>query len=95
MAIPVTVYSTSYCGYCVRAKQLLERKGVAYTEIRVDLDPAARAQMEHRSGGRRTVPQIFIGDRHVGGFDDLHALDRAGELDRLLGTAHPPSNPDK
>jgi glutaredoxin 3 len=79
----VLLYSTDHCPYCVRAKQLLERKGVSYEEVRVDADAARRAEMESRSG-RRTVPQIFIGERHVGGFDDLYALERAGQLDPLL-----------
>jgi glutaredoxin 3 len=82
----VLVYSTDYCPYCVRAKQLLTRKGVAFDEVRVDQDLAQRQLMEQRSG-RRTVPQIFIGDRHVGGFDDLYALERRGELDALLAQA--------
>ena len=83
----VIVYSTGWCPYCVRAKALLERKGVPFREIRVDEDPAERETMLARSRGQRTVPQIFIGDRHVGGFDDLYALDKAGELDQLLGRA--------
>jgi glutaredoxin 3 len=83
----VVVYSTGWCPYCVRAKALLERKGVPFREIRVDEDPAERQTMLERSRGQRTVPQIFIGDRHVGGFDDLYALDKAGELDQLLGRA--------
>jgi glutaredoxin 3 len=83
----VTIYSTGWCPYCDRARGLLERKGVMFSEIKVDEDPAQRDFMLQRSGGRRTVPQIFIGDRHVGGFDDLYALDKAGELDRLLGRA--------
>ena len=66
---------------------MLQRKGVTFSEIKVDEDQAQRDVMLQRSGGRRTVPQIFIGDRHVGGFDDLYALDKAGELDRLLGRA--------
>jgi glutaredoxin 3 len=84
-ASDVVVYSTGWCPYCVRAKALLERKGVPFREIRVDEDPAERQTMLARSRGQRTVPQIFIGDRHVGGFDDLYALDKAGELDPLLG----------
>jgi glutaredoxin 3 len=83
---PVTLYSTHFCGYCDRARALLQRKGATVTEIKVDEDPAQREAMLKRSGGRRTVPQIFIGERHVGGFDDLAALDRAGELDKLLGS---------
>jgi glutaredoxin 3 len=66
---------------------LLERKGIAFREVKVDEDNAQRDIMLKRSGGRRAVPQIFIGDRHVGGFDDLYALDKAGELDKLLGRA--------
>jgi glutaredoxin 3 len=80
----IVIYSTGWCPYCVRARALLERKGAAFREIKVDEDPAERATMLSRSGGRRTVPQIFIGDRHVGGFDELYALDKAGELDELL-----------
>lgn len=79
------MYSTHYCPYCVRARALFERKQVAFKEIKVDEDPAQFAAMLKRSGGRRTVPQIFIGDTHVGGFDDMAALDRAGQLDSLLG----------
>jgi glutaredoxin 3 len=81
------MYSTAFCGYCQRALNLFERKGVNVREIKVDEDAAGRAAMLKRSGGRRTVPQIFIGERHVGGFDELAALDRAGELDKLLGRA--------
>jgi glutaredoxin 3 len=83
----IVMYSTGWCPYCVRARGLLERKGAAFREIKVDDDPAERERMLARSGGRRTVPQIFIGERHVGGFDELYALDRAGELDQLLGRA--------
>jgi glutaredoxin 3 len=83
----VVMYSTGWCPYCERARALLERKGVMFREVKVDEDPAERDTMLKRSGGRRTVPQIFIGDRHVGGFDDLYALDKAGELDTLLGRA--------
>jgi glutaredoxin 3 len=79
------MYSTAWCGYCQRARNLLERKGVAVREIKIDEDSKDRDTMLQRSGGRRTVPQIFIGERHVGGYDDLAALDRAGELDKLLG----------
>ena len=83
----VLMYSTEVCPYCVRAEALLKRKGVSEIEkIRVDLDPERRLEMMERTG-RRTVPQIFIGDRHVGGFDDLAALDHAGELDPLLKSA--------
>jgi glutaredoxin 3 len=81
----VTVYSTNYCPYCVRAKDLLKRKGQAFTEINVE-DDAAREAMILKAGGRRTVPQIFINDTHVGGYDDLAALEKAGKLDLLLST---------
>ena len=80
----VIVYSQPFCGYCSAAKRLLNEKGAAYTEIDVMFDSARRSEMLERSGGRRTVPQIFIDGRHVGGYDDLSALDKAGELDRLL-----------
>ncbi|HEY4209915.1 MAG TPA: glutaredoxin 3 [Steroidobacteraceae bacterium] len=80
----VQMYATSWCPYCARARELLERKGVQFEEIDVDVHPEARAQMTSRSGGRRTVPQIFIGDTHVGGSDDLYELDAAGGLDPLL-----------
>lgn len=79
----VTVYLTETCPYCGAARMLLTKKGVSYTEIVVSRDPALRAEMEQKSG-RTSVPQIFIGDTHVGGFDELNALDRAGELDTLL-----------
>jgi glutaredoxin 3 len=78
------MYATAVCPFCLMAERLLRGKGVAEIEkIRVDLDPARRAEMMQRSG-RRTVPQIFVGERHVGGYDDLAALDRAGGLDPLL-----------
>jgi len=80
----VTMYATGWCPYCARARALLERKGIRWTEIDLEAEPERRAEMIERSGGR-TVPQIFIGDRHVGGSDELYALDRAGELDVLLG----------
>jgi glutaredoxin 3 len=83
----IVMYSTGWCPYCDRARGLLERKGVTFSEIKVDEDATQRDAMLKRSGGRRTVPQIFIGDRYVGGFDDLYALDKAGELDKLLGRA--------
>lgn len=83
----VTIYTTMICPYCYRAKQLLQEKGVAYTEIDVSMDAARRTEMTHKAGGRRTVPQIFIGETHVGGCDDLYALDRAGKLDTLLASA--------
>lgn len=79
----VRVYSSLMCPYCVMAKRLLDDKGVRYEEIRVDLEPGQRQEMM-RITGRRTVPQIFVGETHVGGFDDLSALERAGRLDPLL-----------
>jgi glutaredoxin 3 len=81
---PVEIYTTPICPYCHAAKRLLDRKGVSYREIDVSRDPSLRAAMTQRAQGRRTVPQIFVGDTHVGGSDDLHALDHAGKLDRLL-----------
>lgn len=81
----VEIYTTFWCPYCTRAKGLLEKKGVAFTEIDVGMDPAARDTMVEKSGGRRTVPQVFIDGQHVGGSDDLAALDRAGKLDPMLG----------
>ncbi len=83
----VTIYTTMICPYCYRAKQLLQKKGVDYTEIDVSMDAAKRAEMTEKAGGRRTVPQIFIGGSHVGGCDDLYALDQAGKLDTLLASA--------
>lgn len=84
MTAQVVMYSTAVCPYCVMAEKLLKAKGIDHIEkIRVDLDPEQRAEMMQKTG-RRTVPQIYIGDTHVGGFDDLNALDRAGQLDTLL-----------
>ena len=83
----VLMYSTTWCPYCERARALLQRKSVEYREIKLDDEPDQREVMLERSNGRRTVPQVFIGERHVGGFDELYALDRSGELDRLLGRA--------
>jgi len=80
----IKVYTTPYCPYCVSAKELLRRKGVDFVEINVAGDRGRRIEMVERSGGRMTVPQIFIGDTHVGGCDDLYALDDAGGLDPLL-----------
>jgi glutaredoxin 3 len=82
----VVVYGRSGCGYCRRARALLDRKGVAYTEIDVEHVAGARAEMEQRSG-RNTVPQIFVGDRALGGYDDIDALDARGELDAILAGA--------
>lgn len=81
---PITIYTTSWCPYCRAAKALLDRKGAAYEEIDVDGKPELRRAMSERAGGRTSVPQIFIGDRHIGGSDDLHALDARGGLDPLL-----------
>ncbi len=83
----IVMYSTGWCPYCVRARALLARKGLTFREIKVDENPAEREAMLARSGGRRTVPQIFIGERHVGGFDDLYAIDKSGELDTLTDRA--------
>jgi len=83
----IEVYSTAVCPYCVAAKNLLKAKGLAWEEVRVDTDPAQREAMLARSGGRRTVPQIFVNDRLVGGYDDLVAADRSGRLAELLGEA--------
>jgi Glutaredoxin, GrxC family len=80
----VEIYSTGSCPYCVRARNLLERKGVPYIEYRVDLKPELRPEMERRASGGNSVPQIFIDDRHIGGCDDMHALDADGRLDPLL-----------
>jgi len=80
----ILVYSQPFCGYCSAAKRLLTAKGAEFTEIDVMALPDRRQEMIERSGGRRTVPQIFIDGRHVGGFDDLNALDQTGELDPLL-----------
>ena len=78
------MYATSWCGYCARARRLLQSKGVVFEEIDVDTNPGGRAEMIARSHGGRTVPQIFIGEAHVGGSDELLALERAGQLDSLL-----------
>lgn len=84
MMAKVLMYCTAVCPYCVRAEQLLQRRGVREIEkIRVDLQPELRVEMMEKTG-RRTVPQIYIGDKHVGGYDDLAALDHAGELEKLL-----------
>jgi glutaredoxin 3 len=82
----VTIYTKPYCPYCVRAVSLLEQKGVAFTEIEAAFDPEKRQEMMRRSG-RATFPQIFIGDHHIGGCDDMLALDREGKLDPLLQQA--------
>ena len=83
----VEIYTTQVCPYCVRAKDLLKRKGVTPTEIRVDTDDAKRDEMLRRANGRRTVPQIFINGEHIGGCDDLYALDAKGGLDGKLSAS--------
>jgi glutaredoxin 3 len=80
----VRIYTTPICPYCVRAKSLLQKKGVEVEEIDIYMSDEARKEMQQNSGGARTVPQIFIGNTHVGGCDDLYALDRAGKLDPML-----------
>lgn len=80
----VEIFTTTVCPYCHAAKRLLDKKGVTYTEIDIGRDPAVRAGMAARAGGQRTVPQIFIGGTHVGGCDDLYALENAGRLDSIL-----------
>lgn len=84
---PVEIYTTPFCPYCIAAKDLLRKKNVVFTEIDVSGDPALRAAMTERAHGRMTVPQIFIGADHVGGCDDLYALEQAGRLDALLERA--------
>lgn len=81
---PVTIYTTPFCPYCARAKTLLSRKGAPYAEVDVMMDQEALAEMLSKSGGAHTVPQIFVGETHVGGCDELYALDREGKLDPLL-----------
>ena len=83
----IEVYSTAVCPYCVAAKNLLKSRGLEWVELRIDTDAAERDAMLARSGGRRTVPQIFVNDQHVGGFDDLVAADRSGKLTQLLELA--------
>lgn len=85
----VEIYTSPICGYCLRAKRLLENKGVAYVEIDVLSNPSARAEMRERANGARTVPQVFIDGDPIGGSDELHALERAGKLDSLLADEEP------
>lgn len=80
----IEIYSTAVCGYCMAAKNLLKSKGLAWRELRIDTDPEARAAMAERTGGARTVPQIFINGTYVGGFDQLAAAERSGRLNELL-----------
>jgi Glutaredoxin, GrxC family len=84
MAAKVEIYTWRFCPFCIRAKALLDRKGVAYSEYAIDGDHAARAAMSERADGRSSLPQIFINDAGIGGCDELHALERAGRLDSLL-----------
>ena len=84
---PITIYTTAWCPFCTRAKALLRQKSATFEEIDVDAVAGARAEMMGRAGGRTSVPQIFVGDRHVGGCDDLYAMERAGRLDPLLAAA--------
>ena len=81
---PVEIYTSPFCGYCHSAKRLLASKGVPFSEVNVMANPSRRAEMVQRANGGRTVPQIFIGGVHVGGSDELHALERAGKLDPML-----------
>lgn len=83
----IEIYTTPICGFCRMAKRLLDGKGVSYVEIDVMAHPAKRAEMTRRAEGGRTVPQIFVGDAHVGGCDELYALERSGALDRLLAAS--------
>ncbi|MFN7055293.1 glutaredoxin 3 [Hyphomonas sp.] len=83
----VTIYTRAFCPYCTRAVQVLKDKGVELHEIDAGMDPALREEMTRRSGGGRTFPQIFVGEQHIGGCDDMLALDRKGELHRLLAAA--------
>lgn len=86
--VNVTIYTAGLCSFCDRAKILLQKKGVEFDEINIMEEPDQRPVMIERANGQRTVPQIFIGDKHVGGSDDLHLLDQEGHLDALLGLAN-------
>lgn len=88
MTAKVEIYTWSGCPFCIRAKNLLAKKGVNFTEYNIDGDEVARDKMSQRANGRRSVPQIFINDIHVGGCDDIHALDAQGKLDQLLASAN-------
>ena len=83
----VTIYTKPYCPYCIRALTLLEKKGIDFVEVEAAFDPEKRQEMVQRAGGRATFPQIFIGDQHIGGCDDMMALDEAGKLDGMLAGA--------
>jgi len=82
-ALPVTVYTSSFCGYCIRVLDLLQRRGIGYTEVSVEDNPGLRDELVARSG-RRSLPQVYLGERYLGGAEELAALDRSGELDRLM-----------
>ncbi|MFQ5581686.1 MAG: glutaredoxin 3 [Mariprofundaceae bacterium] len=82
--IKIEIYSGNFCPYCLRAKSLLKQRGLTFVEYNVQGEPDKRSEMLERARGARTIPQIFINDRHVGGYDELHALDRKGELDAWL-----------
>ena len=82
----VEIYTTRFCGFCVAAKRLLQNKGAEYSEVDVGREPERRAEMNQRSSGGRTVPQIFIGGRHIGGCDELYELERSGKLDGMLAS---------
>ncbi len=84
MAAKVEIYTWATCPFCIRAKHLLSSKGVEFTEYSIDGDESARAAMAQRANGRRSVPQVFVNDQHLGGCDDIHALDAQGKLDTLL-----------
>jgi glutaredoxin 3 len=86
---PVVIYGDEYCAYCAAARMLFTKKGVAFEDVLVSRDPARFDEMQAKTGGRRSIPQVFVGDVHIGGFDDVCALDKSGELDNLLagGTA--------
>jgi len=88
MAAKVEIYTWRTCPFCIRAKSLLTRKGVEFVEYSIDGDEAAREKMTERANGRRSVPQIFINDRHVGGCDDIHAIEAQGKLDELLAATN-------
>ncbi|MBW4571679.1 glutaredoxin 3 [Hassallia byssoidea VB512170] len=88
MAAKVEIYTWRTCPFCIRAKSLLARKGVEFVEYSIDGDEAARDKMAQRANGRRSVPQIFINDRHVGGCDDIHAIEAQGKLDELLAATN-------
>jgi glutaredoxin 3 len=86
MSANVEIYTWTYCPFCIRAKALLDKKGVDYQEYNLDGDEAARDKMAQRANGKRSVPQIFINDRHIGGCDEIHRLDARGELEPLLNS---------